>query len=230
MALSLDIPIFLAYDNRIKLDFKEKENEIVIKFLNDPDFEEIPISKNNFIERIPYISGDDFREEQLEHGLERLQSTLRDRPNPAETYAYLITRLKKDFSQVREAIESAVTESAGIPLIWIDKVGYDTNISGVRLRTKELIKNAAFVVADISSYPENPHCISASRAHEIGLADKSIFISSQTPRRSLYYSITDYQVHFWYPEDDLYRQLNNWIYEKRENLSRRIYNRELTKR
>jgi hypothetical protein len=130
------------------------------------------------------------------------------------TYAFFVGRLERDFAQAREAIRAAVEAEAGVPCLWVDDGRHRTNLDSVRERTRELIRHAAFVVADLTLGPESPHQENPSRAHEIGLAigyDRPLMLCSQEPRRHPYYSIGDMQMTFWQDERELEASVRAWI-------------------
>lgn len=129
-------------------------------------------------------------------------------------YAFFVGRLERDFVQARSAVRAAVTREAGIPCLWVDDGTFRTNVESVRHRTMELIRHAAFVIADLTLGPESPHQENPSRAHEIGLAiayDRPLMLCSQEPRRYPYYSIGDMQMTFWEDEAELERAVGAWI-------------------
>jgi hypothetical protein len=129
-------------------------------------------------------------------------------------YAFYVGRLERDFAQARGAIRAAVEEEAGLTCLWIDDGRFRTNIESVRECTRELIRHATFVVADLTLGPESPHQENPSRAHEIGLAiayEKPLMLCSQEPRRYPYYSIGDMQMTFWNDEAELAASVQSWI-------------------
>ena len=145
-------------------------------------------------------------------------------------YAFLIGRLERDFSHVCQAMRVAVEREAGIPLVWIDDGRHRSNVESVRQRTRLLIRHAAFVIADLTLGVESPERENPSRAHEIGMAvayDRRLMLSSQEPRRYPYFSIGDMQMSFWETEDELERNVAQWIRAAREGVSRRVFNAEL---
>lgn len=130
------------------------------------------------------------------------------------SYAFFIGRLERDFAQARNAIRSSVEQEAGLPFLWVDDGRFRTNVDSVRERTRELIRHATFVVADLTLGPESPHQENPSRAHEIGLAiayEKPMMLCSQEPRRYPYYSIGDMQMTFWHDEQELAASVRAWI-------------------
>src|SRR6266545_6454364 len=66
-----------------------------------------------------------------------LKAVLRGRDR-IRSYAFLIGRLERDFSQARDAIRSAVEAAAGIPCLWIDDGRHRTNIDSIRVRSRIL--------------------------------------------------------------------------------------------
>jgi hypothetical protein len=130
------------------------------------------------------------------------------------SYAFFVGRLERDFAQARNAIRAAVETEAGVPCLWVDDGSFRTNIESVRERTRELIRHATLLVADLTLGPESPHQENPSRAHEIGLGiayEKPLMLCSQEPRRHPYYSIGDMQMTFWQDEEELLASVRGWI-------------------
>ena len=150
----------------------------------------------------------------------------------ARPYAFFIGRLERDFSHARLAIRAAVEREAGIACLWSDS-DHQTNIASVRESTRLLIKNAAFVIADLTLGVENPDGENPSRAHEIGMSiayERPLMLSSQEPRRYPYFSIGDMQMTFWETEAHLYESVRNWIRARRGALARAVFNHHLQER
>ena len=146
------------------------------------------------------------------------------------SYAFFVGRLERDFAQARSAIRAAVEEEAGLTCLWIDDGRFRTNVESVRECTRELIRHAAFVVADLTLGPESPHQENPSRAHEIGLAiayEKPLMLCSQEPRRYPYYSIGDMQMTFWHDEAELAASVRAWIAAHPRLPRRRVLNTAL---
>ena len=155
------------------------------------------------------------------------------RGEPTPPYAYLIGRLERDFAHARDAIRAAVESEAGIPCLWSDDGAHRTDVESVRERTRLLIRDACFVIADLTLGPENPEHENPSRAHEIGMAigyDREIMLCSQEPRRYPYFSIGDMQMTFWTDEAELERSVANWIRATPGLFRRRVLNHELPQR
>lgn len=156
------------------------------------------------------------------HGL---PDTLAPRPGALPAYAFFIGRLERDFVQAREALRAAVLREAGLPLLWIDDGRHRCNVPGVREATRQMIRHAVFVVADLTLGVESPERENPSRAHEIGISqalDKPLLLTSQEPRRHPYYSIGDMQMAFWHDEQELHAHACNWILRHREQVARRL--------
>ena len=148
----------------------------------------------------------------------------------ARPYAFFIGRLERDFSHARAAIRAAVEGEAGIACLWSDS-DHQTNVASVRESTRLLIKNAAFVIADLTLGVENPDGENPSRAHEIGMSiayERPLMLSSQEPRRYPYFSIGDMQMTFWETEAHLYESVRHWIRARRGALARTVFNHHLT--
>ena len=147
-------------------------------------------------------------------------------------YAFFIGRLERDFTHARSAIRAAVEREAGIACLWSDS-DHQTNVASVRESTRLLIKNAAFVVADLTLGVENPHGENPSRAHEIGMSiayERPLMLSSQEPRRYPYFSIGDMQMAFWDTEAQLHAAVAHWIRARRAGLARVVFNHQLPDR
>jgi hypothetical protein len=145
-------------------------------------------------------------------------------------YAYFIGRLERDFAQAREAVRTAIETEAGIACLWSDDSRYRSNVASVRERTRLLIREASFVVADLSLGPESPERENPSRAHEIGMAigyDREILLCSQEPRRYPYFSVADMQMSFWLTEDELESIVAGWIRNNPHIVRQRVLNYEL---
>jgi hypothetical protein len=150
----------------------------------------------------------------------------------ARPYAFFIGRLERDFSHARAAIRAAVEREAGIACLWSDS-DHQTNVASVRESTRLLIKNAAFVIADLTLGVENPDGENPSRAHEIGMSiayERPLMLSSQEPRRYPYFSIADMQMTFWETEAHLYESVRHWIRARRGALARAVFNHHLAER
>lgn len=150
----------------------------------------------------------------------------------ARPYAFFIGRLERDFSHARAAIRAAVEREAGISCLWSDS-DHQTNIASVRESTRLLIKNAVFVIADLTLGVENPDGENPSRAHEIGMSiayERPLMLSSQEPRRYPYFSIGDMQMTFWETEAHLYESVRHWIRARRAALARAVFNHHLPER
>ena len=145
-------------------------------------------------------------------------------------YAFFIGRLERDFRHAREAIRTAVESEAGIPCLWIDDGCHRTDIDSIRERTRQLVRHATFVIADLTLGIESPDRENPSRGHEIGMAvayERPLMLCSQEPRRVPYYSIGDMQMTFWAAEDELEADVKNWIRMHRAQVARRVFNYEL---
>lgn len=150
----------------------------------------------------------------------------------ARPYAFFIGRLERDFSHARAAIRAAVEREAGIACLWSDS-DHQTSVASVRESTRLLIKNAAFVIADLTLGVENPDGENPSRAHEIGMSiayERPLMLSSQEPRRYPYFSIGDMQMTFWETEAHLYESVRHWIRARRGALARTVFNHHLPER
>jgi hypothetical protein len=156
---------------------------------------------------------------------------LRDRvptgSQPVLPYAFLIGRLERDFAHAREAIRSAVEREAGIPCLWSDDGSHRTDVASVRERTRLLIRDARFVIADLTLGPESPRRENPSRAHEIGMAiayGRELLLCSQEPRRYPYFSVGDMQIMFWADERELSESVATWIRTTPGLFRRRVLN------
>lgn len=148
----------------------------------------------------------------------------------ARPYAFLIGRLERDFTHAREAIRAAVESEAGIPCLWSDDGRHVTNVESIRERTRLLIREATFVIADLTLGTESPERENPSRAHEIGMAvayDRPLLLCSREPRRYPYFSIGDMQMTFWETEAELASCVTAWIHARREVLGRQVLNHRL---
>jgi hypothetical protein len=136
-------------------------------------------------------------------------------------YAFMAVRIHDDFGLVREAIRAAVERELAIPCIYFEDRRVVTNVSGVRERTRELIRHAALFVADLTHTASNPTYDSPNTAHEIGMASAygvPIVVCAQLPRRNLYFSAGDLEALFWKDEEDLAEQLSAWLRPRRNVL------------
>jgi hypothetical protein len=152
------------------------------------------------------------------------------RRSRARPYAFFIGRLERDFTHARVAIRSAVEREAGMPCVWSDS-GHQTNVASVRESTRLLIRNAEFVIADLTLGVESPERENPSRAHEIGMSiayERPLLLCSQDPRRYPYFSIGDMQMTFWTTEAQLHDCVRDWIRARRGTLARRVFNHRLT--
>jgi hypothetical protein len=173
----------------------------------------------------------DDSEAQVRHAIQTVVEQAA-RWTTARPYAFFIGRLERDFLHARAAIRAAVEREAGIACLWSDS-DHQTNVASVRESTRLLIKNAAFVIADLTLGVENPDGENPSRAHEIGLSiayERPLMLSSQEPRRYPYFSIADMQMTFWETEHHLYESVRNWIHARRGALARAVFNHRLPER
>jgi hypothetical protein len=171
-------------------------------------------------------------EARVRVGIENVIEQAAGRSAAARPYAFFIGRLERDFSHARAAIRAAVEREAGIACLWSDS-DHQTNVVSVRESTRLLIKNAAFVIADLTLGVENPHGENPSRAHEIGMSiayERPLMLSSQEPRRYPYFSIGDMQMTFWETEAHLYESVRHWIRARRGGLARTVFNHHLPER
>ena len=155
-----------------------------------------------------------------------LPATISRSPERIPAYAFFIGRLERDFTQARAAVRSAVEDAAGIPFLWVDDGRHRTNVPGVRERTRLLLANATFVVADLTLGPESPERENPSRAHEIGMSmayARPLLLTSQEPRRHPYYSVGDLQMTFWESEDELEQAVRSWIDAERPAVARHVF-------
>ena len=230
IAASLNIPIILFKESRVPVILNSSPEEPRISFSSHSS--EIPITVGS----IPFFGPVDY-DEGTKKGFNEVSGKLMDfidcvtqKPQDYQPYAFLNSRLQRDFQMVREAIIAAVENTAGVPCLWFDDDRYKTNIMGVRERTRLLIKHASFLVADLTFSPQNPEHDNPNRSHEIGMAvayRRQIILCSQDPRRDPYFSAGDMQIIFWKNEEELNRELTKWIKNNKENLARRVYNWEL---
>lgn len=162
--------------------------------------------------------------------LEGFIKTVLAERNRIRPYAFFVGRLERDFTHARHAIRAAVECEAGISCLWADDGCFRTDVESVRAETQVLIKQAVFVIADLTLGVENPKQENPSRAHEIGMAmayERALMLCSQEPRRYPYFSIGDMQMTFWSTEQELERGVRTWIRDHQEEVGFRVYNHEL---
>ena len=152
-----------------------------------------------------------------------------DRIVPA--FAFVVCRLERDFAHAREAIRTAVEREAGIACLWSDDGRHRTAVPSIIDRTRLLIRDASFVIADLTLGPESPERENPSRAHEIGMGiafGRDVMLCSQEPRRYPYFSIADMQMTFWANEGELHDAVAQWIRITPGATRRRVLNFELS--
>jgi len=232
IAAKLDIPFGIAADYRlnVKIENDNEINKLILINDNNTYTKEI-ILKNSYIENlIKFESGNGDLKKQLSHKLYTFIDKVSNYQNKNQPYVFLITRLEKDFKQAREMIKASVENIAGIPCLWADDSRHETNCSDVTEAARLLIKNATFVVGDITLDQLEPSRENPSRSHEIGISTaycKDIILCSQDPRRYPYHSIYKIQIIFWNNEDELYNNLKQWLISHKSRYCRSIYNYRL---
>jgi hypothetical protein len=165
-----------------------------------------------------------------EADLEDYLAEIMRRPRAGTPYAFLATRIHDDFALIRDAIQSAVETSLGIPCVWFDDPRVVAAAPGVRERTRALIAGAALVAADLTFGPGNRDHDSPNTAHEIGMTlayERPLILSCRHPRRDLYFSAGDLSTLFWHDEAHLREQLVEWLGPRRATLGRRVLNFDL---
>lgn len=223
--VALDLPVALFVEKNVRLDLAKGQGGVRFQIgSSEPLFIEADLLHGptvyleDAIDRSVFVAATDFQD-----------SVLQERSH-SQPYAFFIGRLERDFAQAREAIRTAVESEAGIPCLWSDDGRHMTNVASIRDRTRLLIKNASFVVADLTLGFENPRQENPSRAHEIGMAiayDRHIMLCSQEPRRYPYFSVGDMQMTFWATEAELADCVRNWIRARSSVLARRVFNYQL---
>jgi hypothetical protein len=227
LAIEINLPIIILYDSRITIEIQNQSNNFIFTF---PDNKKFEILKD----RITWHSNFDFgiqKSEELEiiHFIDAISRI--ERPsNKIPPYSFLISRLQTDFTLPRLACMIAAEAATGIPCICIDSKNYSTNIDDTIERARLLIKNAQFIIAEISLTDDNVDIDNPSRAHEIGLATaylKKIFLVAHNPRRNLYHGLVARQLIWWDNEATLLDDLKAFIYNERGEIGRHVYNYEL---
>lgn len=69
---------------------------------------------------------------------------------PRPPFAFFVGRLERDFAQAREAVRVAVEREAGIACLWSDDGRHRVDVASVREHTRLLIREACFVIADLT--------------------------------------------------------------------------------
>jgi hypothetical protein len=232
-AASQGIPIALFYERRIPLDLTSEGSNTHVSFINNPIQKGISIENKNLFGPFKFDEGSSKLSHQITGKLDQfIESAKRTRFN-SRPYAFLITRVKADFSLARSAITTAVSEEAGIPCLWSGDNIHTTNIESIRESTRLLIKNAEFIVADFTLGSESPEVYNPSRALELGIAmayRRPVLMFAQGPRKDPFFAAGDLQVFFWENEEQLYNIVKGTIYSKRADLGRWVWNYELKKR
>ena len=170
IAAKLDIPIALFYESRVIIDATENGDNLEISFKQDPSEVKITIKRNRFFGAFVYDEGSTNLYGQITGKLAQFIDYVTQNPTELKPYAFLITRVQDDFSLARNAITTAVNDEAGIPCLWSGDNKHNTNIDSIRENTRLLIKNAEFIVADLTFGSENPENYNPSRAFELGIA------------------------------------------------------------
>jgi hypothetical protein len=202
-------------------------------FPTDSTLKPLELSTDELIGPHSFVSGDS---ESEGHSIVEIDSLIRrllQKEAKSTPYAFLISRLERDFDLPRNAISAAVAKHAGIPCVWADAPSYHSNVEGIRERTRLLLKNAHLVVADLSMGPENLEHDNPSRAHEIGMSlayRRKTLVFAQEPRRTPYYGIADQQVEWWSSEAELHGQVRDALYRERADIGRQVYNWKLSDR
>ena len=229
VAATLSLPMAVYADRRIGMRLVRTATTAKLVFrAGDP----VEVDPKQLFGPFDYDDPSSFRA-QVGRKLEDFLECVRRRGAPrVPTYAFLSTRLKGDFAQAREAIESAVETAAGIPCVWAGCQRYATNVKDIQNETRLLIQHATFVVADLTFGPESPDYDSPSRAHEVGMAEacsRPVCLVAQSPRRSPYFAASHLQMYFWDDEAQLHGEIMDWVTNHRGEIGRRVYTHELPK-
>jgi hypothetical protein len=233
VAAKLGIPIALFCEDRVSVETAQNGNDHEITFPQDPNEEKIVLENIEFFGPFAYDEGVTNLQSQVIGKVTHFVDHVSQNPIEIPPYAFLIARLQDDFSLARNAVNVAVNDGAGIPCLWSDDNKHNINIDGIRERTRLLIKHAEFIVADFTFGPENPENYNPSRSFELGIAmayRRPILLFAQGPRRDPFFAAGDMQMLFWEDEQSLYDLVHTAIYNKRAEISRRVYNRELKER
>ena len=234
MAVNSRLPIALIYDARVEIAIADNDTSDIVS-LGFSDGRAVEIPKEILVFHAGYDFGVPKSEEiQLASLFDFLDviAQARSTTGRMQPYSFLICRLQSDFELPRRACIVAAERAAGMRCLWIDSHDYRANVEDTVERVRLLIKNAQFVVAEISLTEENPDFDNPSRAHEIGLATayrKKVFAVSHGPRRHPYHGLVSRQLVWWDDEDELYSELSSAIHAERGAVGRHIYNRELEK-
>jgi hypothetical protein len=232
LAARLGIPAFIFYERGIILSHGSPESITIEKEGNKKT---IQFAKDTKIHGpIRYDDSDHYAAERLasEH-IQKFKNLMIDLPVLSKPYAFLITRLKEDFKQGREAIRCAIENKAGISCIWSNDERH--HIEGKKLGDREriqfLMQHAKFIVAELSLGNDKVNSDSLSRAHEFGMAmafGKNIFITAQKGRDA-YYSADDRTWIFWENEAELKQRVEEFLGKHETEICRHVYNYDLDK-
>ena len=231
IAGEMEIPVLLFREHeKVNVGIREKGQYAEIFFPGDPSIEPILCKQSIFhaAEQNNYRSDlDPWVQIQLK-GLLAVCNNEISKPKP---YAFFIGRLKDDFQQARQAVETAVYNHAGISCLWANDAKHSLKTKGIQETIKTLIYHARFVIADLSFSDDNPNFFSPNCAHEVGIAvayDKPVFLCAKGASRSPYFSARDLQMSFWKDELQLEDLIAGWIQNNVADFSRQVYNWQLT--
>lgn len=228
-AVELGLPIGIIYDVRIGPSITDEPSKDSV-LIDMPDGRQVIVPREQMVVFSAFEFGVRKSEElqlvELSESLDKVRSP----ESGIRPYAFLICRLQPDFQLPREACLIAAERGSGIPCYWIDSKDYASNIDDTVERARLLIKNASFVIAEISLTDENPDFDNPSRAHEIGLATayrRKVFPVSHVPRRHPYHGLVVRQLVWWESEEDLFQSLFEAVHAERASIGRHVYNWEL---
>jgi len=233
LAIKNEMPIGIFFEYGVDIKTSNDLDNITISFNSKKDLV-VKKSLFNFCEEIN--PSDSTLENKISIHLSDFIENVKiysDQQINSRPFTFLTTRLKPDFKQIREAIKVGVENELGLPCIWSDDNRHHTSISGIRERTRLLIRDCNLFVAEITNSTELPDSTSPSRAHEIGMAvayQKPIILAKQEPRNSPYFSAGDLDTIHWKDEKELYEQIILGLSKQKEKLGRRVFNFELQTR
>lgn len=229
LAVRLRLPIAILADQRIPIVVTTDPTTHSRSFAFD-GAKTVAVPGALLVSFAQFDFGDRDSEQKALFELNALLERCKAAPRKPTPYGFVIARLQPDFEAVRRSLVSASETATGLRCIHLDSAGYTPNITDTTERARVLIREAQFVVADISIVGDEGEFDSPSRAHEIGLAiayRKPLFLTSQLPRRELYHGIVGNQVLWWPDEESLYRDLSAKLHAERASIARHVYSRSV---
>ncbi|MEO6039562.1 MAG: hypothetical protein ABIQ93_14200, partial [Saprospiraceae bacterium] len=156
IAAEMKIPVIFFHEKNVDIQIERADMQTTVSFPGFQDSEKIDF-QSKFYGPFPLEEDARQRDEMVRVQLQAFLEVCDHEENKKKPYAFFITRVQDDFMQARRAVETAVYNEAGLACIWTEPGRYsDHNNQQFQVQIKKLIKNAVFVIADLSFSNNNP--------------------------------------------------------------------------